>query len=169
MKKVIVKKATISDAEDILNINITSWKKTYRNIFPSEFLNNLCIAKKDYSKSLNNVIKSIKKNDDYLVAVYNNKIVGFINYGLSKKEEYKNSGEVYSLYIDNEHTRKGIGSILFKAAIDKLNKKYNHIIVSCIKENPSNSFYVKMGCKKIGETYFVINEKKYVENLYEVN
>lgn len=165
MKDITVREANTRDAKAILDINISSWKETYKNIFPSEFLDNLCSTEEEYNTALNNVKENIK---DHIVAKYNNKVVGFIKLGQSKKEVYSECGEIYALYVDNEYIKKGIGKMLFNSAKSQLKEKYNSIIVSCIKENTSNDFYLKMGCKKIGETDFILNNKKYKENLYEV-
>ena len=37
----IIRKAKIEDAQTILDINIQSWKDTYKDIFPQTFLDNL--------------------------------------------------------------------------------------------------------------------------------
>lgn len=169
MKEVIIRQANVNDSEDILDINISSWKKTYKNIFPNDFLDNLCNTEAEYNKSLNNVIENITENNNYLVSIYNGKIVGFVNYGPSKKGQYINYGEIYALYVDNKYIKKGIGGRLLKEATSILKDNYNEIIVCCLEKNPANSFYIKMGCKKIDETTFDLNDKKYKENVYIIN
>ena len=37
----IIKKAQIEDAKNIVAINIKEWKNTYKGIFPDKFLENL--------------------------------------------------------------------------------------------------------------------------------
>ena len=37
----MVRKAVKEDAKDIVRINVNSWKKTYKKIFPIEFLDKL--------------------------------------------------------------------------------------------------------------------------------
>ena len=67
--------------------------------------------------------------------------------------------------------KKGIGSKLFDASVNELRKEYNKVIVCCLKENSSNQFYIKTGCKgckKIGECDFLLNEVAYRENIYEI-
>ena len=39
--KLNIRKAVATDAESIAMINISSWQKTYKDIFPSDFLNGL--------------------------------------------------------------------------------------------------------------------------------
>lgn len=169
MKSIKIKYACAKDAKDILDINILSWKTTYKDIFPSEFLNNLCKREEDYKKSLEIITNDILTNNSYIVAIHDNKVVGFANFGKSKKENYKNFGEIYALYLESSYVYKGIGTKLFRYAVNELHKKYRQVIVSCIKENSANDFYLKVGCSKIDETDFILNDKTYIENLYEYN
>lgn len=167
MKDLIIRKAIVDDAKEILDINIQSWKKTYCNIFPKEYLDNLCSDPEEYKHSIIKMENKIKERD-YMVAVSDDTVVGFCNYGISKKEKIPNAGEIYALYIKNECLKMGIGRELFFETVKILKSKYNKVIVSCLKENPSNIFYEKMNCKKIGECDFVLNDNVYKENIYEV-
>ena len=46
-----IRKAVDSDAKSIAMINVSSWQKTYKDIFPSDFLNGL-----SDKKNLDNLI-----------------------------------------------------------------------------------------------------------------
>lgn len=139
--KLNIRKAVATDAESIAMINISSWQKTYKDIFPSDFLNGL-------SES-------------------NNQIVGFCKMGPSTKENYKNCGEIMALYVKNETIKKGIGKQLFLEANKLLKEVYEYNVVSCIKENSSNEFYKKVGCKFLEECDFNLKNTIYKENLYK--
>lgn len=164
--KLNIRKAVATDAESIAMINISSWQKTYKDIFPSDFLNGL-----SDKKNLDNVIirmeENIKSNNSYLVAETNNQIVGFCKMGPSTKENYKNCGEIMALYVKNETIKKGIGKQLFLEANKLLKEVYEYNVVSCIKENSSNEFYKKVGCKFLEECDFNLKNTIYKENLYK--
>lgn len=163
--KIKIRKAIVSDGESIAKINISSWQKTYKDIFPKEFLD--CLSDEE---SLKNTIlrmqENIKKDDNYLVAEFNNEVVGFCKIGKSTKENYENYGEIIALYVKNEEVKKGIGKQLFIAANNLLKETYENNIVSCIKENLSNNFYKKMGCVLLEECDFNLKGVIYKENLY---
>lgn len=167
MNDLIIRKAKIADAKDIVDINLQSWKKTYSGIFPTDFLDNLCKDSKDYEENIVKMEKKIQERK-YIVAESNGSIVGFCNYGDSKKEQFPNLGEIYALYVRNDFIKKGVGKELFKFVVDELKNMYSSVIVSCLKENSSNAFYEKMGCKKIGESDFILNGSIYKENVYEI-
>ena len=107
-----IRKAVDSDAKSIAMINVSSWQKTYKDIFPSDFLNGL-----SDKKNLDNLIirmgENIKSNNSYLVAEFNNQIVGFCKIGQSTKEKYKNCGEIMALYVKNEVIKKELGNNYF--------------------------------------------------------
>ena len=161
-----IRKAITSDAESIAKINVSSWQKTYVDIFPEEFLDSL-----SNEESLKNTVlrmqENIKKENNYLVAELNGEVVGFCKIGKSSKENFENYGEIIALYVKNEEVKKGIGKQLFIAANNFLKETYENNIVSCIRENPSNKFYVKMGCILIGESDFNLKGTVYKENLYK--
>lgn len=161
-----IRKATTSDVESIAKINVSSWQKTYKDIFPEEFLDSL-----SNEESLKNTVlrmqENVKKDNNYLVAELNNEVVGFCKIGKSTKANYENCGEIIALYVKNEEVKKGIGKQLFIAANSLLKETYDNNIVSCIRENPSNDFYKKMGCILVGESDFNLKGTFYKENLYE--
>jgi len=161
-----IRKAIISDVESIAKINVSSWQKTYVDIFPSDFLDSL-----SDEESLNNTIirmqDNIKNENNYLVAELNSEVVGFCKIGKSSKENFENYGEIIALYVKNNEVKKGIGEQLFITANNLLKETYENNIVSCIRENPSNNFYIKMGCILIGECDFNLKGTVYKENLYK--
>lgn len=156
----MIRKATIQDAKDIVGINIMSWKQTYKGIFPQEFLDNLTINDENIEKCQNKI-------KEYAVYIKDNKIVGIIRYGKNKKGYDDNYGEIYALYIDSNYHHQGIGKELVKYVIDELKNNYDYILVSTLVNNPANTFYQKIGGKLIGNSNFILENKSYLENLYE--
>ena len=142
----IIRKAKKEDAQAILDININSWKDTYKNIFPKEYLDNLCNSSDDYQKAIIKNRQKIDNGDSFYVAEVNNKVVGFCSFGKSKKEIKPLAGEIYALYVKKDYCSLGIGRELFNQAKKELAKKYDEVIVSCLLKNRSNEFYKKMNC-----------------------
>lgn len=81
----IIRKAKIEDAQTILDINIQSWKDTYKGIFLNDYLNNLCSNKIDYEKAIEKNKQKIREKNNFYVAEIDNKVIGFCSYGNSKK------------------------------------------------------------------------------------
>jgi len=71
----MIRQANINDAIDIVEINISEWRNTYSDIFPSTFLDNLENMKEK------TILKCQDKIHEYIVFEENGKILGFIKYG----------------------------------------------------------------------------------------
>ena len=137
----------IEDAEKVAKIKIDTWRKTYKNIFPDEYLAKL---------NLENEIEKYKsnfKNRKIITFVKDEEIIAYCYYG-EKKEKNLNSytGEIFAIYVKSECQERGVGTVLLQEAIKDLSKIHKKIMVWCAKENyRAISFYKRNGLKTIGE------------------
>lgn len=160
-----IREEKINDIEEVVKLISVCWQQSYKGIINNEFLNNL-------SYNENERIERSKKNFEIdnvkkLVILDNDKIIGIINIGQSKKEKYREYGEILALYVLNDYKGQGLGKKLFLEGIKELKLLgYNKMIISCIKENPSNEFYKHMGGIKIDECEFILPNQKLIENIY---
>ena len=157
----MIRKANIKDAKEIVKINMLGWKQTYKGIFPQKFLDDLNVNDEVSIKKCENKI------NEYAVCEIDNKIVGIVRYGKNKKDFDDYYGEIYALYIDNRYQHQGIGTKLFKFAIDELKNNFKVVLVSTLIENSANAFYKKIGGNLIGNCEFILENNSYTENLYE--
>lgn len=154
----MIRKARTEDASSIVYINITSWKETYKDIFPKSFLDKLD------PNDENNIQRCINNINEYIVYTKDNKVLGFARYGKNKKDYDDNYGEIYALYVDNNHHGEKIGSKLVNNILKRMTYKY--LLISTLKDNKANEFYKKIGGKYIGECKFTLEDKEYTENIY---
>ena len=164
---IIIRSATINDAEKVARIKIEGWQTAYRGIIDDSFLDNMDINE-EIEKRKNN----IKDGVDIIVAEFNNEIVGFCLYRncIKDQESYPNANcEISSLYVKNSLKRKGIGTKLMQNVILKLqNLGKTKIILGCLKENySSRAFYEKMGGKILKMEKITFGNKEYEEVIYE--
>ena len=135
------------DAGTIAKIKIDNWRKTYLNIFPDEFLNNLEInnEKDKYLKNL--------KNRNVIIYEKEEEPIAYCYYGKRNNTDFQDyGGEVFALYVKNDCQEHGIGTKLLQYAIKDLSKQYKKILLWCAKENyRAISFYKKNGLSIIGE------------------
>lgn len=157
----IVRKARIDDTKDIVYLNVISWKDTYNNIFPIDFLNNLDPCSKE------SIEKCKKSINQYAVCECDNQIVGIVRYGKNKKDYDDSYAEIYALYVDKKFKGNGIGTKLVNYVFNILKKEYKYCVISTLKENTANNFYKKIGGILIGESDFKLNDKIYKENIYK--
>lgn len=143
----MIRKGRIGDAEEIANIKIENWRKTYLNIFTDEYLNNL---------NLDNEIEKYKNNfENRNIIIYekNKNVIAYCYYGRRKAMRLKEyTGEVFALYVKNDCQDRGVGTALLQEAIRDLSKTNKKIILWCAKENyRAIKFYKNNGLKMLGK------------------
>lgn len=158
-----IRKAKSKDAKEIIEVNVKTWITTYKGMIPDRILQ---IKMDTIEESTKICEETVEKDDNVLVAVEDEKIVGIVSYGKARAINDSTTGEIYSIYVLKEYQGKNIGKKLFKAAKDILNKEgYKNLIVTCIKQNPYNEFYKKMGGKIIKVIKSNIFDVEIEENL----
>ena len=144
----MVRKASKENAKDIVFINVSCWKESYKGIFPQDFLNNLDVD------DLESIRKCENKISEYVVYEKDDQIIGMARYGKNQKDYGDSYGEIYALYVRPDFQRQRVGTELVKYVF---------------KENKANNFYKKIGGKFIGESDFILDKNIYKENIYEFN
>ena len=154
----------LEDQEGMAKIKVDSWQHTYKNIIEQKYLDSL-----NYEEQTNKYIDSFDEyKNTVLVAedTNNHKIIGYACFS-TEPNEFADS-ELISLYLDPKHTKKGIGTSLFREVTKEL-KKYNKktMILWCIKENKNAiKFYEKLGGIKTFDKMAKIGNKVYQEYGY---
>ena len=156
------RKATVDDALSIAIVNVYTWRTQYTGLMAEELIQ---YRIKNLEETYKNVKNKIETGIEYYVVEDKNTVIGFCSFGRSKNERYKNSGELYALYILEGYKSKGIGKALFNIAKKELQQyKYDTMIVNCLKGNPSLGFYIHMGGKVIEDNIIEKNGYKLKED-----
>ena len=116
-----------------------SWKYAYRDIIPSDYLDS--IPSGHWASSIT------KDGMHRLVMTENNRIIGTASFCKSRWEQYKDCGEIVSIYFLPEYIGKGYGQYLLNACVDELRKLgFHSIILWVLEENErARRFYEKNG------------------------
>lgn len=133
------RKATIDDAYGVAYVSAHSWRETYSELVPEEYLNN----------KINNINNSVKRTEKflsnhlgYLVALDNNKVIGICEFN----EDDKKYGKIGALYLLKEYQGYGIGKKLFMLGIKGLiDMRFNDMKLECMSGNKTVNFYKKYG------------------------
>lgn len=146
MDNIDISKGEYRDAKEIAKVLIRSWQKAYKGYLPYSYLNRMSLKEKtkEWQKKLSN----IEPKSSILIAKFNNTIIGFCNFGLSRDEDANEyTGELYNLYIAPEYMDKGIGTLLMNQGLKQL-KEFGFKKVTLwtsIKNEQSRKFYEKNG------------------------
>ena len=164
---IIYRKAIDFDAKDIVNINLNGWRTSYMNIVS---LKTIEARFSTYASRVLQTIEEIGMYNNYYVAEIDNRVIGYIHYGASQSDLFKNYGEIKALFILNEYHHRGIGQSLFNYATNELrNLGFKQVFIDCLKANSANAFYLKMGTRidSIKEENFM--NEILIENVHVMN
>jgi len=104
----LIRPATIDDANAIANIHTTSWRRTYTSELTKAYLDN--IVPTERSESWLEKLTFPDNNQHIIVAEINNEIVGFACFFANKHA--KRGSYLDNLHICHTHQSKGIGRLL---------------------------------------------------------
>lgn len=164
--KFLARVAIPEDAKAIGTIHTESWKTTYKGIVHQSFLDSIDLKKRILGAE--NRIKNSNTDCLVLVETRNNKVIGFADVGPCREKNVDSDGELYAIYLLQEHQNLGGGKILFKACVSAAKEKgYAKMMVSVLEQNTSSrKFYEKMGGKYIGADHVDIEEFRYPTSTY---
>ena len=155
------------DINAIGKIYEKSWKFAYNGIIPKDYLDSIS-GDKWFSHFGNKSMNS-------LVLIENNEFIGTSSYCKSRSEEFKNFGEIVSIYLLPEYIGKGYGKKLFEATISKLvDIGYKDIFLWVLEENmraryfyenqkfvfSDKSNYINIGGKNLKEVAYTYSVEK---------
>lgn len=147
LKKVIVRKATGSDIEQIISLNLELFKREYKH-----FDDTLDI-KWPHREGKKYFLDKIKDPNGFLVvAERNGKLIGYLSGGLSDREAYrriKKPAELENMIVSKGSRSKGVGGMLVKDFIRWCkSKKIDNILVIASSQNKrAINFYKNAGFK----------------------
>ena len=153
-----IRKAYPIDAYTLINIKDNVWKNEFYDILPNGIINDM---NKNVEKRIEHLIDQINENNRVLVALVDDKIVGYIFYAKALNEDLDLAAEIREIYILPEYQRKNIGTSLFENVVDELKKLgYNSIVLNLPINSRSVLFFIKLGFIKKDVCIKLINGYK---------
>ena len=162
-----IRKATIQDAKGIGKVHVDSWRTTYKNIVPTDFLNNLSYEQRTHLWENHLLDETI-----YVLVAENERgeIIGFTSASKRETNPVPNSNYLDTLYLLEEYHGTGVGKQLFKEIFIYFNQKnYEKIFVEVLAENKTRYFYEHFGAKFLKSIEIKIGGKILEELVYEWN
>ena len=104
-----IRQAVLSDAKDIAEVNVATWKVAYKGLLPDEFLANRTMSEKRIEHIKNQINN---ENDICLVAELDDKIIGYCIGGLPRQYNDVFQFELRAFYVLPTYQRNGVGKAL---------------------------------------------------------
>ncbi|HFI0394246.1 TPA: N-acetyltransferase family protein [Streptococcus suis] len=115
-----------------------SWQEAYADLLPQEFLEDVYTLERCQDWA-------VRYPQNILVALVDERVVGFTCYGASSQEDLQPAGEIYALYVLSDYYGQKIGYQLMQAALEKL-QSYKQISLWVLEGNArAIAFYEKVG------------------------
>jgi len=143
-----IRKADIEDAAAIAHVHVESWKTTYAGIVSDVFLASL--NKEVRTQSWQEQI--LTANISILVAEDETGIFGFAAGGKIREKLDDYDAELYAIYLLRERQKQGAGRTLCLTLASALQTQgFTSMIVWVLEQNPSVSFYERLGAVQIAQ------------------
>ena len=115
-----VREATLSDIPGIVRVNIVTWRDAYKGLIPDGILD--ALSREERVKAFCALL-SEDGVFSYIAEDASRGVAGFVVAGPARFREFNHEGEVYSLYVEKEFQRRGVGALLLGAALNKFREK----------------------------------------------
>lgn len=124
---------------EISNIYETSWKCTYQNIIPQDYLDSIPIGK--WADCI------YKADMNHLVMIKDGRMIGTASFCKSRWEAHHDYGEIVSIYFLPEYIGQGYGKLLLDKCIEELKRcGFDKILLWVLEDNHrARRFYEKNG------------------------
>jgi ribosomal protein S18 acetylase RimI-like enzyme len=134
-----IRPARQTDACGIARVYVQTWQDTYRGILPDSYLDAMTVPKSE--RSFFQDLQS-SRAISFVAEKKSNEIVGFITGGDESQRDWIYSGEIYTLYVQKDYQRQGVGLKLVAALANQLKGLGVFAMqVRVLKQNPNRRFY----------------------------
>ncbi len=118
----MIRPATLHDAPRLAEIHIASWQAAYVDLLPADFLAGLTDELGKRTEQWEDWLSTESPRRAVLVAADGDEVVGFAHTGPSSDRDLDPDrvGELYAMYLDPNHFRRGWGSQLMAAVFETL-------------------------------------------------
>lgn len=146
MSTIEIRTALLTDARDIAEVHVQSWRETYRGIIPADYLASLSVSERE--KNWQNILQANNLATGTFVAVREDgSMAGFGCCGKQRSAERPATGEYYAIYVLKTAQRGGVGRSLMAAMSAHLRTQNLHsALVWVVRENAAaRRFYEALG------------------------
>lgn len=115
MSPLLVREARVEDAEAVAGVHVRSWQVAYRGLIEQSVLDGMSIAER--AEGWRRIVADpLPTGLGILVAVRDERIIGWTSFGSGRDPDGLADGEVYGIYADPSAWSTGAGHALLVAA-----------------------------------------------------
>jgi GNAT superfamily N-acetyltransferase len=145
--KIEIRKPDCNDVSAIAALHIVAWQQAYIGMVPDHVLKDLSLER--FTSRWLERIENPKSSEHVRVAVSKGEVMGFAMFGESREAMNlpQSFGEIYALYVNPNHWRKGVGKALIQYVISWFDaNRYPGVFLWTLKANDqARRFYENAG------------------------
>ena len=142
--------ATRADAEGIARVHRESWRTTYGGMLPQDVI--AAHAGRKTAAAWSRRLLEGPERDGTYVAQLPEGIVGFASCGPARHRLEGLEAEIYTLYVVQQHQRRGLGRALVRACARHFVRQGEFgFYLWVLKANRARMFYEALGGAEMGE------------------
>lgn len=137
-----IREASVDDSPAIAKVTVDTWKTAYRGIINDNYLDSLTYEEREKGW------RQYPFHNSFIYAAEDEaqNIVGFAAAGPERTSNPVYQGEIYAIYVYQQHQNKGIGSFLFRSVIKKFEQLgVNSMLLWALADSPYRGFYERHG------------------------
>ena len=167
MVSIRIRAARPTDAGPIARVHVDTWRTAYCGIVSADYLASL--SYKD-GQSMWDDILSIDRpaTSTFVAETGGGEIIGFAGGGPERQGDPTHLGEIYAVYVLQDHQRRGVGRRLAVAVTRQLLRDgFVSMLVWVLEDNhPACRFYETLGGKQVGRQATAIGGADLMELSY---
>lgn len=163
-----IRKAVLTDAEQIARIHAESWRAAYHSFIPENFFNNK--ANLESRRELWNRLLS-QEHDSHFAMENDGEIIGFFSLKKARDADLpENTCELVAIYFAPHSWHQGCGSQAMQFILSRAKEQgYKRIVLWVLEKNaPARAFYEKWDFRFDGKTNVLPLGVPTVECRYEL-
>ena len=146
-----IRESRVSDAGAIARVKVDTWRSAYAGIVPDDYLASL-----SYDEPERRWTATLSERPpgayEFVAADSEAGVVGFASAGPARAAELGYDGELYAIYVLEEHQGRHIGSELFRVVCAGFAAAgVRRMMLWMLDRNASRGFYERNGGKIIAE------------------
>jgi GNAT superfamily N-acetyltransferase len=164
--ELIIRRATLGDADAIARIRIDGWRTTYRDLIPAAYLESM---EQQASRALwEKILTAGSSVASVFVAANEDNIVAFAAGNILREPKHGFDAELTAVYVRLAFQRAGIGRRLVGAVVAALREQHaTGLIVWVLAGNKgARTFYEQLGAELLIEQTFQWDDLQLVETGY---
>ncbi len=141
----VVRRAEPSDAANLADIRIASWRAAYSGLVAQEVLDGLDVTAE--TKRFAERMHAVAERHTLVAELGPAKVVGYCIYGPDRDEPRPDLGEIYAIYVHPEHAGRGAGGALLDRAVEDLTAagRTTAVLWVLTENHRARAFYARKG------------------------